>query len=94
MTTKLVANCSAGVIDVHAHLNEPGREEWEGRWPASPESCHVWYVSCMVACQCHVMLPRMGTCLSDCSVDSLVCTQTMAEADMQEQHEDKEETTM
>ena len=21
---------SPGVIDVHAHLNEPGREEWEG----------------------------------------------------------------
>jgi allantoinase len=23
---------SPGVIDVHIHLNEPGRAEWEGMW--------------------------------------------------------------
>lgn len=31
---------SPGAIDVHAHLNEPGREEWEGKRPATPSAAH------------------------------------------------------
>lgn len=26
---------SPGVIDVHVHLNEPGRQEWEGEFQAN-----------------------------------------------------------
>lgn len=26
------AAISPGLVDIHVHLNEPGREEWEGAW--------------------------------------------------------------
>jgi imidazolonepropionase-like amidohydrolase len=31
---------SPGVIDVHVHMNEPGREDWEGRCHAQQASSH------------------------------------------------------
>ncbi len=30
MPFRLITHLSHSVIDVHAHLNEPGREDWEG----------------------------------------------------------------
>jgi dihydroorotase-like cyclic amidohydrolase len=31
---------SPGFIDVHAHLNEPGREDWEGEWARTLAHAH------------------------------------------------------
>jgi hypothetical protein len=55
-----------GVIDVHAHLNEPGRKAWEGEsWGLRISHMHwgkdVTYTPSSPSCQCPSAGPSLGS---------------------------------
>lgn len=50
---------SPGVIDVHVHLNEPGREDWEGGQSPHGRAIHTCRA---LATPCYSLLPSLFPC--------------------------------